>query len=227
MSVNVELLNLRWSALFEHVENSREVNGVFNDLVGLYTNPQRYYHNLAHIKACLTHLDEVTHYIDNKRIVELALWFHDVIYHPGKSNNELLSARFAERSLALFDYTEQDIQQVSHLVNLTKHPSKPESNDEKFLIDIDLAILGAGEPLYQNYSKWVRMEFHRVPSVLYKKGRKNILQEFLDMERIYQTDLFYHLYEKRARRNMLAELQQLSQSFKIFGGFSKKLFSHK
>src|ERR1700727_965137 len=51
-----------------------------------YTEPWRHYHTLEHVGACLEALDsalEGSGVLESvKENVELALWFHDVVYDP-------------------------------------------------------------------------------------------------------------------------------------------------
>ena len=92
---------------------------------------------------------------------------------------------------------------------MTKHPSKPVTEDEKALIDIDLSILGSSEELYDEYTKQIRKEYSFVTKGLYTKGRGALLKEFLSKEYIYETDYFKDLFEERARENIAREYYAL------------------
>lgn len=203
-----ETLYQRWLKLFDDCETAMiesSLHDVFQEIVQRYGEAHRHYHTLAHVNACLNHSDNVDA-IEDRRALELALWFHDVIYDPFAKDNETQSAEFAKTKLQLIGETQQVIDKVEHLVVLTQHPSNPKSLDEKYLIDIDLSILGAPEELYDQYEQWVRLEYRKVPSFLYKKGRKKVLQGFLNQEHIYATDKFRDKYEEQARSNILRAL---------------------
>jgi predicted metal-dependent HD superfamily phosphohydrolase len=55
----------------------------------------------------------------------------------------------------------------------------------------------------------VRREYSIYPDLLYKPGRKKVLQHFLNMEHIFKTIHFYTLYEQNARNNLNREIAEL------------------
>lgn len=63
--------------------------------------------------------------------------------------------------------------------------------------------------VYDQYEKNIRIEYKRVPFFLYKKKRKEILQSFLDMERIYTHEPFFEKWEARARANLTKAIADL------------------
>ena len=197
----------RWRKLFENAEINK-VDSIYNDILNRYSESHRYYHTIDHVKACLCHLDSVEN-IANRRDVEIALWFHDVIYDSFKKDNEEQSAIFAGSALNVLRESKQIIDSVKHLVILTKHPSDPKELHEKYLIDIDLSILGSTEDVYGDYEHWIRKEYSKVPSMLYRRGRKKVLRSFLDQTKIYTTELFSDKYEANARINLENALRQL------------------
>ena len=70
----------------------------FNMIQKYHNESHRKYHNAAHIKDYLTKcgLNEET---KDNHILHLAFWYHDVIYNPLKKDNELKSAKLAEKFL--------------------------------------------------------------------------------------------------------------------------------
>ena len=139
--------------------------------------------------------------------VELAIWFHDVIYEPLGGQNELKSAQF------FFDHFESAagstlINDVMRLIIATD-PTRPRSgrNDEDLIIDIDLSILGAPAGDYEVYRSAIRNEYASVPEPDFIAGRKAILQKFLS-QRIYATGYFARL-EPQARLNLRHELSSM------------------
>ncbi len=96
------------------------------------------------------------------------------------------------------------------MILLTKHPSDPLSEDEKYLIDIDLSILGAETALYDQYEKWIRQEYAYVSDEVFRKGRGEVLRSFFAQDFIYQTDYFRQKLENRARENIDRALYKLS-----------------
>jgi predicted metal-dependent HD superfamily phosphohydrolase len=96
---------------------------------------------------------------------------------------------------------------VASLILKTKTHDAGGDADAQVLIDADLAILGATETIYQDYTNKIRQEYGWVPESEYRIGRRRILERFLARPRIYQ--LLGQL-EGPARRNMAAEIAQLA-----------------
>ena len=67
---------------------------IYEDLFRRYSEPHRRYHTPRHIDRCLEQLDLARNLMDDPDAVEMALWFHDVIYDPGENDNELKSAEW-------------------------------------------------------------------------------------------------------------------------------------
>ena len=73
--------------------NSPNAAQVFAELCSRYSAPGRHYHTPRHICQCLSQLDGARDEIAHADFVEIALWFHDVIYDPKAKDNEDRSAR--------------------------------------------------------------------------------------------------------------------------------------
>ncbi|MCP3887437.1 MAG: hypothetical protein GY702_00990 [Desulfobulbaceae bacterium] len=208
--MEIERLEYRWMELFSFTsETGNTIQNGFQKLVDRYSEKHRHYHTLHHVNACLKHLDEIAGRIVDLKTVEIALWFHDIIYDPKRNDNEKKSAEYAKAFLGSVNLASDVILKIVHLVALTKHPSNPETNDEKYLIDIDLAILAANKERYDRYESSIRKEYGFVPSFLYKKGRKKILMSFAKSDRIYSSEYFYEKYENQARRNIKRAMANL------------------
>jgi predicted metal-dependent HD superfamily phosphohydrolase len=82
--------------------------------------------------------------------------------------------------------------------------------DLPLFLDIDLAILGAKEEIYQRYSDSIRAEYDWVPIDQYRAGRGNVLRRFLDRSSLFFTAEMAACFEEQARTNLAAELQQIS-----------------
>jgi len=199
---------LRWTGLmrqFEFADNQT----TYTELIRAYTEEHRHYHSDAHIKACLQHFDAVQSLAEYPAGVELALWFHDAVYKPMSSTNELDSADWCAKFLAENNIAAEVIQRIHKLIMATCHSAELVGNDERLVVDIDLAILGAPEDIYQTFEANVRNEYQWVPSFIFKNKRKEILQAFLDRHRIYHHAYFYDLLEHRARENLAAAISRL------------------
>ena len=100
---------------------------------------------------------------------------------------------------------------VKNLILNTKNHQAPSTDiDSQILLDADLAILGTSELEYKTYAQGIRQEYAWVADELYRVGRIQILQKFLQRERIYFTPQLFVKLEARARLNLQAEIATLS-----------------
>ncbi len=207
--MEIENLKDRWIELFQNYGDSDYIIKGFDDLVMRYSEKHRYYHTLDHVYDCLKAFDGVADKISDRFSIEVALWFHDVIYYPKRGDNEAVSAKHAGVFLKNTTIPEADIKYIEDLILLTKHPSAPSTFDEKCLIDIDLLTLGSDVRKYDKYEAAIRKEFSFAPSFLYKKGRKKVLKSFINSESIFQTDYFCERFESQALENLKRAVKNL------------------
>ncbi len=201
-------LEQRWHRLFpqrEHTTLAKE----WQCIASRYNEAHRHYHTLRHIGACMHWLDQVKDQIADPRAVELALWFHDLVYNPRRQDNESISAEYAVSTLSLLREPKASRDAVRDLILVTKHPSDPVSQDQCWMVDIDLTILGAAPDIYDAYARHVRQEYSFVPEPAYRVGRKTVLEGFLQTSSIYCTDFFRQRLEADARRNLEREISRL------------------
>ncbi len=178
----------------------------FEDIGRQYAEPGRYYHTLAHIRDVLETVESLGSYAKHPNAVRLATWLHDVIYDSRASDNEQRSAEYAERLCRNLLIPEGSL--VASLILTTKtHDAGPDDSDARVLIDADLAVLGADEPVYRTYAENIRREYAWVPEPEYRRGRRQVLLNFLGRPTIYS--LLRHL-EEPARRNLAAEAARLA-----------------
>lgn len=183
------------------------------DLRHRYSEPHRAYHTLHHLGECLLLLEETRRLAEHPAEIEIALWFHDAVYDPRKTDNEVLSADWARRELRRPGASLDLQQRVVDLVMVTCHNGVPESSDQQLMSDIDLAILGAGPKRFDEYEKQVRDEYRHVPTALFRPERRKVLTGFLERPRIYCTEWFRERREAQARRNIERSLIRLAGKF--------------
>lgn len=201
-------LEPRWRALFPGRENAL-LSKEWQCIESRYSERHRHYHNLHHIAACLHWLDQVREQPDDVRALELALWFHDFVYNPRRQDNENISAEYAVITLSLLKESRALRDTVKDLILVTRHPSRPQTPDQAWMLDIDLAILGAEPARYDAYAAQVRQEYQHVPEPVYRMGRKAVLQSFLAEPALYHTDFFRQRLQEQAVANLDRELAQL------------------
>lgn len=178
------------------------------ELAGLYSQEHRHYHTLQHIDECLREFVEVSNYCENVIAVEMALWYHDIVYEPSSTVNERMSA-----NKAVFDcirlgveYSFQTL--VVDLVLATRHVMEV-SGDAAIVADIDLSILGRPWNRFSEYEQQIQEEYANVPIKDFIVGRSQLLDGLMRRTRIYQTDVFRDKYEKTARGNIARALIKL------------------
>jgi len=174
----------------------------FYTLEKMYSGPHRYYHNLSHIENCLLELEEAGWSVPNYHAAEAAIWYHDITYDTVSTTNEKYSATFAADRLRLGGMGQWFINNVSDIILATAHNGYPTNDTTKYVVDIDLVILG--KPIFEfaQYNRNIRKEYSWVSDGAFAINRKKILTDFLEREFIYYTDRFRNLYESRAKTNL-------------------------
>lgn len=173
-----------------------------DELLAGYAEPQRHYHTQQHLEECLALLEQVRDLAEHPEEVEMALWFHDAIYDVKGSGNEERSAEWAHRALVAAGVAPTAAERVRQLVLVTRHDGVPGNVDEQVLVDIDLAILGAERPRFDEYERQIRDEYAFVPGFLFRRKRRQILRTFLDRPVLYSTAMLRERLEARARENL-------------------------
>ena len=176
----------------------------FEEILQAYSGPGRFYHTLDHVMDVLNTVKRLAAQAKNLNAVKLAAWLHDVIYDSRRGDNEELSAEYAERLCTRLSIPNSA--KVASLIRKTKTHAADDDADSQVLIDADLAILGAPEPRYWDYSEKIRREYDWVPESDYLTGRRKVLEHFLARPRIYQ---YLNKLEGPARRNLAAEILKL------------------
>lgn len=176
----------------------------FEQVARAYAEPHRAYHNLNHIAHVLTELERAEVY---DPAAYWAAWYHDVVYRPGRGDNEAKSAEIARQALADMGVDSAIRDQTEALILATRdHDAESDNESEALFLDADMAILGAPGEVYQAYADAVRKEHSHIPSLLFNRGRRRFLRDTLGKPSIFHTDTFRARYEAQARSNMAREL---------------------
>lgn len=189
-------------------------HALYADLVTAYREPQRSYHTLEHIEHCLAQIDRAaasdTPVGDDVDLdlVELAIWYHDIIYVPQAQDNEFQSAELFRR-VATGVLDADTIDAVYRLIMVTVHRSTPEQTDEAFMVDVDLSSFGMAWDDFHRDSVNVRSEMSHMSDEEFASGQGRFLQSLIDRDSIYGTPFFRERYEARARENIESYLEKL------------------
>jgi len=198
----------RWKQLLKNLQIPSEEE-TFNKLICAYSEKHRAYHSIKHIEDCLTKLDLSSELLEDLPAVEIAIWFHDAIYRPHSSTNEVDSADWASAFLSASGAPALLVNTVHSLIVATKHDVALSSTDQAVLVDIDLSILGSEPAEYRKFEENVRTEYRLVPGPIFRSKRAKILQSFLDRNSIYNIQQYRELYEESARVNLENAIQLL------------------
>jgi len=182
----------------------------WQEITSNHSEPNRHYHNLQHLEELFRLLLPFESKVEHPQAVYWAIFFHDIIYKSLRKDNELKSAELADVALKKLEVDTEIIQLTYSLILATKdHHAMIPSNDFRYFLDADLAILGADWKKYETYYKAIRQEYRHVPNILYRRGRKKVLQHLLQKAPLYDTPEFFERFEAQARANIKMELKLL------------------
>ncbi|MBS1509354.1 MAG: hypothetical protein JST86_00820 [Bacteroidetes bacterium] len=187
--------------------DERLVQQLWTEVETNYSSPKRYYHTLQHLEDMMQRLDDVKEQIKSWDTILFSLYYHDIIYNALKTTNEEKSAEIAADRMQNLMIPKPVIDGCVQQILATKKHAGNSDADTNFFTDADLSILGQPWPVYETYFKNIRKEYKLYPDVIYLPGRKKVLIQFLQMERIYKTDHFYNLFEQQAKQNLQQELE--------------------
>jgi predicted metal-dependent HD superfamily phosphohydrolase len=201
----------RWNDLARRIGASDDsADVVLHQLLAAYSEPARHYHNLQHIADMLAILRRYGP-AREPELLELAVWFHDAVYDSRAKDNEERSAALATEALHRLGMATERIARVADLIRMTReHRAEPGDADAPLCLDADLAILGTSPEEYNEYARAIRKEYAWVSEADYRAGRRAVLERFLARPRIYGTPGVIADREAVARRNLAAEIADLS-----------------
>ena len=204
----------RWGRLVGRMGiDAAAARPVLDELVRAYGDPARHYHTLGHITELLGLLDRNGRQIADPDAVEMAIFFHDAVYEPTRSDNEAASAALARDRLGGLGVAGTLIERVEQLVLATRHlehTQGPSDPDLEQLVDLDLAILASPREVYADYARAIRAEYAVFADDRYRPGRRRVLRGFLARERIYLSPHLHDLWDAAARANLAWEIDALA-----------------
>lgn len=198
-----------WRRLWTELGAAEVPGGLYDQLVAAYSERQRHYHTLQHLRECLAHLEATAMLAHRPAEVEVALWFHDAVYDPRRQDNEERSAHWAADGLRAAGCGEDVAGRVRAMVLATREHAASGDADTQLLLDIDLAILGASAARFGEFERQVRAEYAHVPEAAYRTGRATVLAGFAARPRIYGTQPYRVALETRARDNIANAIARL------------------
>ena len=185
-----------------------ENNDIGNIIYDAYREPHRHYHTERHLRECMSLLNDNIHLFSRPAEVKLALYFHDIVYDPKSSTNEIESANYAVNFLGSIGASSELQQRIHELIMMTVNHKPSLDYDAQLMIDIDLAILGSIPSRFNEYQEQIRKEFSHVEDNTFKQARNEIMQKFLDRYMIFKTANFRNMFEIQARKNITKLIQE-------------------
>lgn len=189
--------------------SSEAFQKIAEDIFNSYAEDSRFYHTLEHIQNSIWELDQLPEQDIDKKCIELAIWYHDVVYAPFSKTNEEDSAKKMKSDLGALS-PKIDLEQVYQMILCTPAMLKKRNltKSEQYFLDIDFSILGQPAIEYLVYQQHVRLEYQAVPYLTYHLKRKAFLKSTLKRN-IFQTEWFKNRYEEQAILNIKSELAKM------------------
>jgi len=163
------------------------------------------YHNLQHTENVINAINEIADGMrlnDQQRMILLvAGWFHDVGYVSKIEGHEQLGARMAERFLKEKKVDAEDIRQVKSCILSTMYPQHPESILEQVICDADLLHLGQKDFLHK--SALLREEWSLTTKVTYTDDQWHGLNLEFISKHVFHTEYCKENYDKRKNKHIL------------------------
>ncbi len=201
--------------------------GEFEAVLARHREPHRRYHGERHVRWVVRHAQqlaaqlEAQHADGNPRVdlgaVIAAAFYHDAVYDPQASDNELASARLACDVLKRCGWDAGRADAVANMIEATAGHTDSSIVDAAdlstaVLLAADLAVLAADPAGYNTYVNGIRVEYSHVAEPDWVIGRSAVLHRFIDRDRIFPEALALEEWEARARANIAAELAALDRS---------------
>lgn len=205
----------RWDILYKKLEsyaihkNSYQFFDFYIEIKKNYKSSTRHYHTLDHVEYMLDNLDKYfTNLIteEEKLKLELAIWYHDIIYivQSEPSINEYESTLIFSEMAQYIGLSEEFIKDVYDLIMITTHTIKPETLSQKIICDLDLLGMGTGD--YFKNGDAFRLEFYHLTNEEWNEGRIDFLEYMLNKKPLFHTGMINKYYEANAHYNLTKEL---------------------
>lgn len=178
-----------------------------------YGEPHRAYHNLSHISAVFETLDPHLTGNPNGFAIELAVWFHDIVYEVtpyAYMFNEERSAEVLQMFAADHRLPMPSVALAMVFILATKEHKAPvylrgESKEAcELFLDADLAILAAPKEEFEAYEVAVLTEYRQKPtrpSATFKAARRYALKQLAERDPLFLSSQLRHL-ETQAKTNL-------------------------
>ena len=199
-----------WAGAWRDLRLPPPAPDVLAALLARWAEPHRRYHTPQHLHECLALFERDRALAEHPGEVAIALWFHDAIYDTARHDNEAASADWSTRVLRQAGAATDVAARVHALILATRHSEVPATPDARLLVDIDLAILGAGPARFAEYERQIRDEYGFVPEDVFRGKRAGILRGFLARPVLFSTPAYADRFDAPARANLARAIASLA-----------------
>ena len=205
-----EFLQRQWFELIGRLNPAADPLPSHMLIMDRYSEPGRFYHTATHIAHGLRLIEMAAHLLEHPDTVRYAWELHDVVYAPGRPDNEANSAKVAIEIAEPLGIKEVAESAASLILVTAEH--NPQGIDQQVMVDADLSILGAPWEQFAAYEANIRKEYEHVEPERFRTGRLGALRRFAKRNSIYSTPLFRGLYETHARENLARSINALEDA---------------
>lgn len=200
-------------AWHRHLGRGRPADVWYDSVTARYRAADRRYHDVRHLRWVVRHTVSLLrrYHIDDPDAVVAAAFFHDAVHTVDRSDDEQRSAELAHRALGELAWTRARRDRVAEMIIATTHRGVDivDTVDTAVLLAADLAVLASEPAAYGDYTRAVRAEYSHLDDEQWRRGRRDVLQSFLDRPAVFAVGLGLDDWERRARANLTAELAAL------------------
>lgn len=218
-----EEIKLRWFVLAEDLFwypgirrrdtevdiDNKFIKQVFHEGIYPAYTENRYYHTFRHIFYMLDNIKDFELPPKDRILLELAIWFHDLVYDTTFDKNEQYSANAFEEFGKEIGLKKKYIRQVKSLIMITTHKKLPLTKLEKIICDLDLREFVSDRQELNAVE--VRKEYSHLSDEEWEKSRTEFVESMLGKRHIYHTKRYRHMLEDQARLNLAKEIEHIKK----------------
>ena len=194
-----------------------------------------YYHNFTHTTEVVKTAEEIANAMsvseDDKELLLIASWFHDIGHIESCNGHEDISIEMAVKFLRIEGYSQDKIDKIISLINATRMPRNPQTLLEEIICDADLYHLGTNE--FEKKTDLYKGEIEALTGheITEREWLKNNLK-FLEEHKFYtdyakerfntQKNINYIKTKKKLKKIKMNQEEENKESSKAEGGEKNK-----
>ncbi|MDG4950719.1 DUF5706 domain-containing protein [Weeksellaceae bacterium KMM 9724] len=164
--------------------------GFVRDYLAQNLSPDILYHNITHTERVVHRVVELAQWencsAEDKELLTLAAWFHDVGYATQFENNEIVGAQIAEEFFKSENLAADKIEKIKSLILATIPKSEPKTLLEKIMKDADCSHVGSEYFFDVSTALKTELELHQHQKIKSAEWDQGNL-EFLDEHQFFTT----------------------------------------